>query len=117
MKANTRPTLEKVDLIFNMSSFVRNSAGAVGKKAWEHKIITAVVLLGLYASHRTYGIYRSFKDSFGGLTGLDDDALGELLDDPEDKNKTANKTKSIENPSQSVKMFKEFLREDELNLL
>ena len=87
-QTNTRPALQKVDLVFNVSGFATNSARFVGRKAYENKITTALLLLGLYTSLRTYRFFRFVKDSFMGLAdpngaGLESDAIAELMGDTE----------------------------------
>ena len=56
-----QPTLKKVHLALSlgtMGQFLKHYTVVVGKKAWNHKIMTAFLLLGLYATHKTYGFYR-----------------------------------------------------------
>ena len=83
-----RPQLQKVDLVFNLSGFVKGSASTIGRKAWENKIMTVLLILGLYATHKTYGFYRYIKQGWLGMldpngAGLGENAMAELLGDQE----------------------------------
>lgn len=65
---NLAPTITTVPLnqsTFSKASSLLQSGLAV---AFRHKIKTAVVLSGLYATYKGYSFYRTFKDILPGQT-------------------------------------------------
>jgi hypothetical protein len=60
-----------VDNSNSLLNLLRRFVFYVLSKARAHKVKTIVILLGLYAAKKTYGIYNTLSDSFKSITGGD----------------------------------------------
>ena len=61
---NLRPTLTRHDLVFSYRNFLRKIIRMCGKTIYQHKVKSLVVIIGLYAAHKTFGLYKSIRDMF-----------------------------------------------------
>lgn len=75
-----------------------------------HKIKTIVILAGFYAAHKTFGVYKSFKNALNPLASLQELGAG----DDEDKKEEADGTS---NAAMMQAQVKAYLKGDPLHLL
>lgn len=69
------PELTRIDLVFNYANFLRKVFRTSRDTVIRHKIKAIVVLLGFYAAHKTFGVYKSFKNALNPLAGLQELAV------------------------------------------
>ena len=55
---NLRPKLTRYDLVFSYRNFMRRVIRYCGSAIYRHKIKSIVVLIGIYAAHKTFGLYK-----------------------------------------------------------
>ena len=63
------PTLRIVNNSNKPLEIMKRFVFYILKQARTHKFKTIVILLGLYAAKKTYGIYNTFADTFRQLSG------------------------------------------------
>jgi len=68
-QSNLTPTLLKVDNNSGPFNLMRRFVYYLMRTAMNHKFKTVVILLGLYAAKKTYGLYNSFASTIKQLTG------------------------------------------------
>ena len=64
------PKLEQIDLVFSYTSFLRKLVRWGRTKVYQHKIKSIVVILGLYAAYKTFGVYKSLKSILNPMADL-----------------------------------------------
>lgn len=65
-----KPTLTTVDIVFSKRNFLKKIIKICGSTMYTHKIKTIVVILGLYAAHKSFGLYKSVKSALNPLADL-----------------------------------------------
>ena len=65
-----RPTMSRVDLVFSYRSALRKLITKCHETAYRHKIKSIVVILGMVAAHKTFGLYKSIKSALNPLADL-----------------------------------------------
>ena len=62
--------MTKVDIVFSYRSLFKRILAWLITTMKTHKLKTLVVIAGLYAAHRTFGLYRSFQNTFNPLADM-----------------------------------------------
>ncbi len=105
--ASLKPKLTKVDLVFSYRNFVRKMFNKFGQTIYTHKIKSIVVILGLFAAHKTFGFYKSIRNALNPLSDLQQ--LGED-GDQENTNPnaemTAEQSKALQVKKEDAKAWK-----------
>ena len=102
------PKMTRVDLVFNYGNFVRRMLRASRDTVMRHKIKTIVILVGFYVAHKTFGVYKSFKNALNPLAGLQ-----EIGAEEEEKKEAAWQSQE----TQSQAQVKQYLKADGMHLL
>ena len=80
-----KPTMTRVDLVFSYRSALIKLLKYCHATAYRHKIKSIVVILGMVAAHKTFGLYKSIKSALNPLADLQ-----ELADNNEEENNSNN---------------------------
>jgi len=111
----TKPSTTKVDIVFSYTSFLKKILAWIGGSARRHKVKTVVVVLGLYAAHRTFGLYKSLRESLNPFAELQ-----QLAVDGGDEQENVDNPSLGENDkavAAGLAKLKEYLRSDAMHLL
>lgn len=82
LAAGVLPSLNRIDLVFNYTNFLLKLFRTCRDTIIRHKIKTIVVLLGFYAAHKTFGVYKSLKNALNPLAGLQELGVDEDQTEP-----------------------------------
>ena len=98
------PKLERIDLVFSYTNFLRRLFRSTRETIYRHKLKSIVVILGLYGAHKTFGVYKSLKSALNPLSDL------QQLDNDD-------QAAPAHQPSQEANQLKAYLERDAMHLL
>ena len=66
----TPPKMHRVDIVFSYRNFLRQLLLSSGQTIYRHKIKSIVCIMGIFAAHKTFGLYKSIMGALNPLSEL-----------------------------------------------